>query len=123
MYDLYIQSYKTLSEIKKDENKLVIWNNIDKKEHDLKSLLWKGDIFEILGIEVVFAVLGHPIIRVIVKAKDETDKTNYGFHSEKVELRTNKFKYFCKTLVQFSFGYILQLFLDITFQHLSYLNH
>jgi len=84
----------TKVELKKDENKLVIWNNIEKKEHDLKSLLWKDDIFEILGIEVIFAVLGHPIIRVIIKLKDETDKTNYGFHYEKVELRTNKFKHF-----------------------------
>lgn len=78
----------------KENKKLIISNNTDKKEYDLKRLLWNDDRFNILGISVIFALTGNPIINVHVIPKDLTDKTNYGFSYGSVELVTNKWKHF-----------------------------
>lgn len=96
----YYQSYGSFLnyryELKKDEKKLYIWmdGDIIKRECDLTNLLWNSDKFEILGTKLVFAFAGNPIIQIMVKTKDETDKSNYGFHMESVEFITNKWIYF-----------------------------
>lgn len=83
-------------ELKKDDKKLYIWRTGDKvkKVHDLTSILWNSDKFEILGTNLIFAFAGNPIIQIMVKTKDETDKSNYGFRMESVEFITNKWTHF-----------------------------
>lgn len=78
----------------KENKKLTISNNIDEKEYDLKRLLWSNDRFNILGISVIFALTGNPIVNIHVIPKDLTDKTNYGFAYGSIELVTNKWKHF-----------------------------
>ena len=78
----------------KKNKKLIIKNKVEIKEHDIKSLLWNDDRFEILGLDLSFGLSGRPNIVVCVKTKDETDNANYGFHYETVELLKNKSKHF-----------------------------
>jgi len=82
----------TTVKLDKENKKLIVKNSIESKEHSLNRLLWE-DRFEILGISLIFSFAGNPIIRVHVVTKDESDTTNYGFHYENVELKTNRFKY------------------------------
>lgn len=79
--------------LNKENNKLSITRGKQTIEHDITRLLWKADKFEVLGIDLTFALTGHPIIRICVKTKDETDTTNYGFHYESVKILKNKFLY------------------------------
>lgn len=80
-------SYK----LDKENRKLIVYNKVETIKYDLKSLLWKDDKFEILGMAVKFAYAGNPIVTIKVKPKDETDETNYGFHFEYIKLTTSKF--------------------------------
>lgn len=76
------------------ENKtLKINNEIDSQIFKLDSLMWNGDIFEIVDLTVTFAIFGNPIIQVYLKPKDENDNTKYGFSYYRVKLTTNKRKY------------------------------
>lgn len=81
--------------IKLDTNLKILFikNKIDDKVHSLVNLMWKEDKFEIVDMDLVFALTGRPIIRIHFKTKDENDTSNYGFSYERVELITNKFKY------------------------------
>lgn len=75
------------------ENKtLKINNEIDSQLFNLDLLLY-DDRFEIVDLNVTFAILGNPIIQVYLKPKDENDNTNYGFSYYRVKLTTNKRKY------------------------------
>ena len=78
----------------KENKKLIVKNKVETKEHDIKSLLWNGDKFEILGLDLSFGLSGRPNVIVCVKTKDETDDANYGFHYETVKLLKNKSKHF-----------------------------
>lgn len=93
-YSRYADFLNFRVRLDEDTKSLTLGNDIEVKEHSLSSLLWKDDRFTILGLELVFAISGNPIVQVVVEAKDKTDKTNYGFHHEREELVTNKFKYF-----------------------------
>ena len=76
------------------ENKtLKISNDIDSQLFKLDSLMWNDDIFEIVDLNVTFAIFGNPIIQVYLKPKDENDNTKYGFSYYRVKLTTNKRKY------------------------------
>ena len=81
--------------IKLDTNLKILFikNKIDDKVHSLVNLMWKEDRFEIVDMDLVFALTGRPIVRIHFKTKDENDTYNYGFSYERVELITNKFKY------------------------------
>lgn len=81
--------------IKLDTNLKILFikNKIDDKVHSLVNLMWKEDRFEIVDMDLVFALTGRPIVRIHFKTKDENDTSNYGFSYERVELITNKFKY------------------------------
>ena len=81
--------------IKLDTNLKILFikNKIDAKVHSLVNLMWKEDKFEIVDMDLVFALTGRPIVRIHFKTKDENDTYNYGFSYERVELITNKFKY------------------------------
>lgn len=81
--------------IKLDTNLKILFikNKIDAKVHSLVNLMWKEDKFEIVDMDLVFALTGRPIVRIHFKTKDENDTSNYGFSYERVELITNKFKY------------------------------
>lgn len=81
--------------IKLDTNLKILFikNKIDAKVHSLVNLMCKEDIFEIVDMDLVFALTGRPIVRIHFKTKDENDTSNYGFSYERVELITNKFKY------------------------------
>lgn len=72
--------------IDKENKKLVISNAIETKELNLMYLTWDGK-FDIVSM----SVNENNLVTVYLMAKDETDKTNYGFHFEKVELVINKF--------------------------------
>lgn len=72
---------------------LFIKNKIDYKVHSLINLMWRDDKFKIVDMDLTFACTGRPIVIIHLKTKDENDETNYGFHYERVELITNKFKY------------------------------
>ena len=112
-------------ELKKDEKKLYIWRNGDKvkKEHDLTSLLWNSDKFDILGVNLVFASSGNPIIQIMVKTKDENDKSNYGFYFEKVEFITNKWNHFWYKVLSWIDSEILDRILFIpTYTELDAMN-
>lgn len=74
----------------KEKKTLTISNRTDKVVHDLSRLLWTEDKFDIIGISLHFSIMGDPILIAHVKTKDETDKTNYGFHYDRVELTTSK---------------------------------
>ena len=74
----------------KEKKTLIISNRTDKVVHDLSRLLWTEDKFDIIGISLQFSIMGDPILIVHIKTKDATDKTNYGFHYERVELTTCK---------------------------------
>lgn len=76
-----------------ENKKLTVSNKKETKEHSLHNLLWRSDRFEILGMNVSFAISGRPNIIIYVKPKDTTDTTNYGFHYETIKLLTNRFKY------------------------------
>lgn len=93
-YSRYADFLNFRVRLDKDIKSLTFGNDIEVKKHSLNSLLWKDDRFTILGLELVFAMSGNPIVQVVVETKDKTDKTNYGFHYEREELVTNKFKYF-----------------------------
>lgn len=80
-------SYK----LDKENKKLIVYNKVETIEHDLKSILWKDDKFEILGMTVSCASYRNPVIIIKVKTKDETDTTNYGFHYENIKLTISKF--------------------------------
>lgn len=79
--------------LNKENNKLTIIKGKQTIEHDITRLLWSTDKFEVLGIDLTFALTGRPIIRVCVKTKDETDTTNYGFYYESVQIFKSKFLY------------------------------
>lgn len=96
----------------KENKKLIIKNSIEFKEHSLNRLLW-NDRFEILGISLTFSFSGNPIIRVHVVTKDESDTTNYGFHYENVELKTNRFKYSLYRIIDWFDSQILDRILFI----------
>jgi hypothetical protein len=102
-------------ELKKDEKKLYLWKTGDKvkKEHDLTSILWKEDKFEILGMTLLFSVVGTPIIHINVKTKDENDKSNYGFHMENEKFITDKWDYFWYKVLSFVDEQILDRILFI----------
>lgn len=72
---------------------LKINNEIDSQLFKLDSLMWNDDRFEIVDLNVTFAIFGNPIIQVYLKPKDENDNTNYGFSYYRVKLTTNKRKY------------------------------
>ena len=77
--------------LNKDKKILIISNKVDTKEVDLKRILWDREPkFTIIGVKVDFALTGRPIIMVMVKTIDESDKTNYGFCYDDVDLLTNK---------------------------------
>ena len=80
-------SYK----INKENKKLIVYNKVETIEHDLKSILWEDDKFEILGMTVSCAPYRNPVVIIKVKTKDETDTTNYGFHYERIKLTISKF--------------------------------
>lgn len=79
--------------LNKENNKLSIIKGKQTIEHDITGLLWSADKFEVLGLDLTFALTGKPIIRVCVKTKDKTDTTNYGFRYESVRIFKNKFLY------------------------------
>lgn len=89
-YEFFLENQVKLD---KDNRKLYIENRTEKKEFDI-SKLDPSNKFEILGIKVVFAFGGNPIVKIILTPKDENDKTNYGFCYHSVKLITNKFIYF-----------------------------
>lgn len=95
------------------DEKLIISNKNDTKEQDLKHITGNDDKFEILGIDLVFSMMGTPIVKVIVQPKDKNDKTNYGFGWRTVELITNKRKNFCYKVIKWIDSEILDRILFI----------
>lgn len=95
--------------IKLDTNLKILFikNKIDAKVHSLVNLMWKKDRFEIVDMDLVFALTGRPIVRIHFKTKDENDTSNYGFHHESIELITNKFKYLLYKIVMWIDSQIL----------------
>lgn len=64
----------------KTNEKLTIKNKLDSLEIDLPGIIWKSNMFEILGVKLDFAwVSGNPVVVVYVTPMDPEDKTNYGF--------------------------------------------
>ena len=64
----------------KTNEKLTIKNKIDSLEIDLPGIIWKSNMFEILGVKLDFTwVSGNPVVVVYVTPMDPEDKTNYGF--------------------------------------------
>ena len=82
--------------LKKDEGLLIIQNNIERKEIELKDFI-NLEKFSVIGMDVVFSISGTPIIQIYVKTTDINDTTNYGSVGyKKVELIADKrynFKY------------------------------
>ena len=95
--------------IKLDTNLKILFikNKIDDKVHSLVNLMWKEDRFEIVDMDLVFALTGRPIVRIHFKTKDENDTFNYGFSYERVELITNKFKYLLYKIIMWIDSQIL----------------
>lgn len=94
------------------DEKLIISNKTDTKEQDLKYIN-SDNRFEILGIDLVFSMMGTPIVKVIVQPKDKNDKTNYGFAYRTVELITNKRKNFWYRVIKWIDSEILDRILFI----------
>lgn len=88
-YSTFAENSKITVDLLSNHKKLIISNGIETKTHDITDLLWRDDTFKILGIKLWEE---RPHITVYVKPKDENDKTNYGFHYERVKLLKNKFK-------------------------------
>lgn len=115
-YSTYANFLNYIIKLDKETKTISIVNSILKvnKVHNLKSLLWKDDRFEILGLELVFALGGNPIIQVIVETKDKTDKSNYGFHHESVQTITNRWKFFWYKVLEWIDEQILDRILFIS---------
>lgn len=77
--------------IKLENDKITIKNNVDFKEFDINKLIWNADKVEILGFDTTFAMTGRLIIRLIVSPIDPEDTTNYGYGYNSLELITNRF--------------------------------
>ena len=76
--------------LKKDLGILIIQNDIDKKEIELKEFI-NLEKFSVIGMEVIFSIAGAPIIQIYVKTIDVNDTTNYGSVGYKrIELITDK---------------------------------
>ena len=57
---------------------------------DYTKCVWGNDKFEVLGIKLIFSIVGSPIIQIQVKPVDENDNGNYGFAHYTEELVVNK---------------------------------
>ena len=57
---------------------------------DYAKCVWGNDKFEVLGIKLIFSIVGSPIIQIQVKPTDENDNGNYGFAHYTEELVVNK---------------------------------
>ena len=114
-YSTYANFLNYVIKLDKETKTISIVNSIlnINKTHNLKSLLWKDDRFEILGLELVFALGGNPIIQVVVETKDKTDKSNYGFHHESVQTITNRWKFFWYKVLEWIDSEILDRILFI----------
>lgn len=70
---------------------LTLNNGIDEKCMSLNSFC--GDKFYIVGAYVETTLLGHPMIIIRLKNKNEEDTTNYGFSYSEILLISNKTKH------------------------------
>lgn len=89
----YIYFFDNVVKLDIDNKKLIINNKIDNQEFDLKPLMWEENKFEIVNMELKFALTGRPLIIFEFKTIDEADDKNYGFSHYSVKLKTNKCKY------------------------------
>ena len=89
----YIKFFDNVVKLDVDNKKLIINNKIDSQEFNLKPLMWAENKFEIVNMEITFALTGRPIIILEFKTIDEADDKNYGFSHYSVKLKTNKCKY------------------------------
>ena len=87
----WIQAFD--NNIKFENDKITIKNNIDFKEFDINKLIWNTDKVEILGFYTTFAMTGRLIVCLVVSPIDPEDTTNYGYGYHSLELITNKFIY------------------------------
>ena len=89
-YSTYADFTNVRVRLNKENNTITFSNPIQTKVYEVKGILGMDDRFEILGLNLVFSMCGTPIVKVMVKVKDENDKANYGFRYDYVELVTNK---------------------------------
>lgn len=89
----YINFFDNVVKLDIENKKLIINNKIDSQEFDLKPLMWEENKFEIVNMELKFALTGRPLIILEFKTIDESDDKNYGFSHYSIKLKTNKCNY------------------------------
>jgi hypothetical protein len=72
-----------------DKQYIIISNNVETKKFKTSDYVW-GDKFQILGLTINKNWFNYPMIKIIVKVKDEKDNTNYGFTRHVINLIKNK---------------------------------
>lgn len=87
----HIEGHGVTVDLDIENRKLIVKNHLEIKEYNLYNLLWRSnDKFTILGMTAFWN--NSKNITIYVKTTDENDKTNYGFHYDKIRLLNNKSK-------------------------------
>ena len=78
--------------LSEDKQIITFVNNVEYKYFKINKIIW-GDKFEIININLIHSITDIPNIIIGVKVKDSSDKNNYGFSYNRINLIKNKFYY------------------------------